>query len=107
MINKLLIKHVTGRMLLNTAAEELAFTHETAGEQWRFTVQGVPAETGKMICSYEDELNLFYMQENAEGQQFNKCWYYGKQTPEVIYDEAARLLSIQLDSRKFYTNERV
>ncbi|ANE45546.1 hypothetical protein SY83_03610 [Paenibacillus swuensis] len=106
MKKKLLIKHVTGRMLFNTLSAGVSFDVEMAVEGWIFTVQQVPADVADLVRGYKDELNLFYMEEE-NGVQYNKCWYYGRRTPDVRYDKADQVLTIGVDSRKAYTNEKV
>ncbi|MFB9325208.1 hypothetical protein ACFFSY_04655 [Paenibacillus aurantiacus] len=104
---KLLIKQVIGRLLLDTDQSGCAFTLEPDGEGWVIAVQGVPQAAGSEIKRLEDDLNLFYFEEDKTTGELRKWWLYDLDVPAMDWDAEKQTLTLRVSSRVGYTNERV
>ncbi|MCZ8520793.1 MULTISPECIES: hypothetical protein [Paenibacillus] len=103
----LLIKHVTGRFLLDSRnlGNAFGFTLEERDGQWSVEAHGVAPSVIREIVRLSDELNLFYFEEDKEAGTLRKWWLYGKNAPRVAGNEDAGTLSLSLDTRTAYSNE--
>lgn len=90
---RLLIKHaVGGRVFIDSAREEVAFTHEWEADKWRFSIQ-IPRTAGvEQLLIWKDELNLFVFSQPETGAEV-KRWFYVNEG-EVSYDEGQQRLTI-------------
>lgn len=104
---KLLIKQVIGRLLLDTDQSGCAFTLEPDAEGWLISLQNVPPTAGAEIKRLEDDLNLFYFEENRETGELRKWWLYDLDVPAMNWDAEQQTLTLRVSSRVGYTNERV
>lgn len=107
-VNKrLLIKQVIGRLLLDTSVSGCPFTLDQDGDRWVVTVRSVASSVGAEVKRLENDLNLFYFEEESGSDAPRKWWLYDRHQPEIEWDEARHLLKLSLDSRVSYTNEKV
>lgn len=105
----LLIKHVTSRMLLDSRVQGNAFSLSACNKGWQLVVEDVNAEVMQTIQTELAELNLFYFEENEEeqGRSIRKWWLYDTVLPELVTNEAARRLTLVVNTRTGYSNEHV
>lgn len=101
----LLVKTVTGRLLLDTSRLGCAFRLEGSDGAWTLTVQDVAPATAADIRLHVNELNLFYFEDHGSEAFRRKWWLYDSACPELDYDEAALALRLQVDRRVGYSNE--
>ncbi|MBB3108721.1 hypothetical protein FHS18_000749 [Paenibacillus phyllosphaerae] len=104
---KLLIKQVIGRMLLDTEANGCSFSLEPHENGWSVRVEQVEPAIGREIERLASELNLFYFEENTATGELRKWWLYDLDLPQLAWNADERTLSLVLSSRVSYTNERV
>ncbi|TYP70114.1 hypothetical protein [Paenibacillus methanolicus] len=104
---KLLIKQVIGRLLLDTDQSGCAFTLEPDGDGWLIRVQSVPTDAGHEIKRLEDDLNLFYFEDNKATGELRKWWLYDLDVPAMDWDAGQQTLTLRVSSRVGYTNEKV
>jgi hypothetical protein len=55
------------------------------------------------LCS---DINVFYMEEPAN-EPLRKWWFYNKNEPQIAYEPSSQVLTLYLDSRVSYTNDKV
>ncbi|PZD94700.1 hypothetical protein DNH61_17270 [Paenibacillus sambharensis] len=116
--HRLLVKHVTGRVLLDTGKTGESFTiHDGNGDtrlgegegSWKIRVTGVPTAVATEIIRLRDELNLFHFIEQPDAEPpVRKWWMYGKRRhPEIMENASAAELQITVDARAAYSNDAV
>ncbi|WP_240416377.1 hypothetical protein [Paenibacillus periandrae] len=105
----LLIKHVTSRMLMDTRVQGNAFSLDACDKGWQLVVEDVDTDVMRTIQTELAELNLFYFEETEaeHGRSISKWWLYDTALPELITDEAARRLTLIVNTRTGYSNEHV
>ncbi|MCZ8513528.1 hypothetical protein O9H85_14010 [Paenibacillus filicis] len=101
----LLVKTVTGRLLLDTDKAGCPFRLEGGDGAWTLTVQGVAPGTAAEIRSLVSELNLFYFEDYGSAASRRKWWLYDSACPQHQYDESSLALTLQVDRRIGYSNE--
>ncbi|MCM3748365.1 hypothetical protein M3223_13495 [Paenibacillus pasadenensis] len=108
MNERLLIKLVTGRVLVDTAEHRLPLLVEEGGRGWVLSVGGLSADAAEYIGANVDQLNFFYFVEDAEEKGLvRKYWLYDLDRPDYQFDPATGEAVFGVDSRVAYTNERV
>jgi hypothetical protein len=103
----LLIKHVTGRLLLDTQKHGCDFTLEPYEKKWKIHVFNADKAVMDEIERLKAELNLFYFEEIGEEQNrsIQKWWLYDTVLPELSVSEARQELALILNTRIGYSNE--
>jgi hypothetical protein len=107
MRKKLLIKHIVGRVLLDTSVQGNDFNLQAGEQGWNIQVGGVESSVADGIKERLTELNLFYMEEDEDGGSLRKWWLYGKESPSFGYNSDSRTLTLHVDTRQAYSNESV
>lgn len=98
---RVLVKHsVTGRMLINSAVDQVQYQIAYQGNGAIFFIYGVPSEKATQIINLRQELNLFRFEEPEEGPTV-KHWFY-VQEDNVTYDEVSKCLRIDAESSITY-----
>ncbi|XEC96351.1 hypothetical protein AB6A23_07345 [Paenibacillus tarimensis] len=104
---RLLIKQVIGRLLLDSVKGPHPFELAPAEDGWRITVHAVERGSADEIIRLGHDLNFFYFEEPADNRiPIRKWWLYDKRQPLLSYNEAERLLSIEVDTRTAYSNDK-
>ncbi|AFH61818.1 hypothetical protein ACVNS2_14340 [Paenibacillus caseinilyticus] len=103
----LLIKHVTGRFLLDSRklGGGFRFSLQEKAGRWVVEASGVEPDVIREVLRLSDELNLFYFEEDTKAGTLRKWWLYDKDTPEVTGHAAEGTLTLSLDTRTPYSNE--
>jgi hypothetical protein len=103
----LLIKHVTGRLLLDTQKNGCDFTLERCDDTWHINVFNTNKEIMKEIERLQAELNMFYFEETGEEQdrRIQKWWIYDTVQPKFSLNEALGQVTLILNTRIGYSNE--
>ncbi|MBD2844924.1 hypothetical protein IDH44_06965 [Paenibacillus sp. IB182496] len=105
---RLLIKQVTGTLLLDSAAAGTPFVLGREGADWQVRVEQVSSELWTRLAPLSDDLNLFYFEEESGPRpEVRKWWLYGRKPPRLAYDADARTLTVLLDTRVYYSNDDV
>ncbi|CAM4454670.1 hypothetical protein [Paenibacillus tarimensis] len=116
--HRLLVKHVTGRVLLDTGKTGESFTIQDGngdtrlgeGEgSWKVRITGVTTAAAAEINRLRAELNLFHFIEQPDAERpVRKWWMYGKHRhPEIVEDAGTAELQITVDARVAYSNDAV
>jgi hypothetical protein len=101
-----IIRQVIGRTLLDARKMGCTFELEAAGESWKLAVAGIGDTLAQHIVSLCSDINVFYMEEPAN-EPLRKWWFYNKNEPQIAYEPSSQVLTLYLDSRVSYTNEKV
>ncbi|MGU3473575.1 hypothetical protein ACLBWT_20785 [Paenibacillus sp. D51F] len=107
MSERLLIKLVIGRTLLDTGAHSLAFQVEEGGRGWVITVSNLAAADASYIGDNIDQLNFFHFVSDDSSGLIRKFWLYDLDRPSYVYDPAMQEAVFEVDSRVAYSNEKV
>ncbi|GAB2701106.1 hypothetical protein ACFQWB_06205 [Paenibacillus thermoaerophilus] len=104
-MERLLVKHIVGRLLLDTAASGCPFRLEEDAGRWTVTVSGVPETALREIERCRDELNLFHFVPGPDGETIRKYWLYDTGSPG--WSAEGDCLKLTVDSRVPYSNDKV
>lgn len=105
--SKLLVRLVTGQLLIDTDERNYPFSVEPSGDGWLVTIEGIRDADAARLAIHLNELNLFYFEYAQDGGSLQKYWLYDKDEPGFVYDRDNRRASITLDSRVAYSNDKV
>ncbi|HUC92235.1 MAG TPA: hypothetical protein VMS09_09425 [Paenibacillus sp.] len=107
--HKLLIKTVYGRLLLDSDKHGAEFSLEGGEGRWTVAVSRVEPAVMREIERLAEELNLFFFIERPGGDPpIRKWWLYGKHKhPRLMKDADAGRMTIEVDARVEYANDRV
>ncbi|TVY10397.1 hypothetical protein [Paenibacillus cremeus] len=101
---KLLIKHVIGRLLLDTEKSGCEFSlTSTEDGRWLMDVHGVESAIIEEIRTLQNELNCFYFE--GEGASLRKWWLYDIGVPTLETDVSKARLQLTVNTRIGYSNE--
>ncbi|QGG57684.1 hypothetical protein [Paenibacillus sp. B01] len=106
---KLLIKLVIGRTLIDTAEHKLSAHVEEGGRGWIITVSALTPREADYIGANVGQLNFFHFITEAVGgeERIRKFWLYDLDEPAYQYDPATGEAIFEVNARVAYSNERV
>ncbi|OXM13188.1 hypothetical protein [Paenibacillus herberti] len=117
MSERLLIKLVVGRVLVDTTEFKLPLLVEQGGRGWIISVGGLGNREAEYIGANIDQLNFFHFisddsddntdDSGTEMKLIRKFWLYDLERPLYQYDPATGEAVFEVDSRVAYSNERV
>ncbi|OWA34188.1 hypothetical protein B9G55_17860 [Saccharibacillus sp. O16] len=98
---RILVKHaVTGRMFVNSAADDVTYELERQDGGTILTIRGIAPWLAEEIIQVQRELNVFHFEE-PNGQPPVKHWFYVGEH-DVSYDSTASTLTIRAGSEITY-----
>ncbi|MDO3408326.1 hypothetical protein QWJ34_00945 [Saccharibacillus sp. CPCC 101409] len=100
--DRILVKHaVTGRMFVNSGADDVTYTLERSAEGGAIlSIRGIPPWLAEDIRGVRRELNVFHFEE-PPGLPPVKHWFYVGEK-DVVYDEASSTLTIETGAEITY-----
>lgn len=101
------VKHAVGRMLLDTSKLSCDFELEPIEEGWKITIYGIDETIANVIRAQLHEINLFYIEEYNEARSPQKWWLYDRELPSCDFIEDEGKLTMIVDSKVSYTNEKI